>query len=950
MNTTDRDYRANKHRTYLIARLLKSTAILCFVATLSGIPTSKTSAENILSGATGSETKHFDIEASALGKALVRFADLADLRLLFSSDTVAGLTAAPLSGTFTNDEALSRLLSGTGLSYRFNSANTVTIIEPGAVSHEPLYAEAAGGDAADERVIRLDKITVAGTARSGEGIYGVDAPVAVISEEMIDRFRGHSPADIFRGTPGVMSGEARNGAGAIDVNIRGMQGLGRVAVTVDGASNSVQIYQGYQGISNRTFVDPDLLAGIDITKGADIASNGIAGTVAMRTLDADDIVWDGKKFGARIKLGFGTNTSPPPPGGTLGGYEWPDPRIGNSVLVSSEDGLDRPGLLEPTSGSGSLAFGFKSEPVDFVMGLAYRNLGNYHAGENGTNNRDPDPEGTGVVRPPFCPVTPRFLCSEGVRQNRPDLYVPPVPGTELVNNRGQTNYRPGEEVLNTELETLSFLGKGTFRFADDHTIKFTYNGFRSEAGDIVASRLVSNEAQPRQLPVPTGTDVDAGIVDYSWQPKSPYFDVDAKLWGTFLHQQNQRAFQLASFGAFVSRPEDFGFPADFRIGTETLMWGADVSNTSRLFTDYGDVDIELGLSYQWEETQPDDNSDELLERVEQTNAPFFFVEPRDGEREEAAGYGKLSWSPWDWVTAKSGLRYQHYWSRDRYQGDQADRKREGNNDGDVGYSLGLTLRPLDGIQLYSQYASVVRSPSLFEVVNVGAIRGAPLNELSPERSNTLEIGANLTATGLMWAEDRFMTKLGYFDSTVDDYIAREFSADSNGISAMRFFNAHEARFAGFEVASRYEYAGFTADLAANYYTDVSFCRTNDSCDNRSLNADYSTNQIPPKYSINLTVSQTFFNDRLTIGGRASHFGERAIEHGDGPGGSQSFITQVEWGETTLFNAFAEYELSDNVAFSLRGENLTDQFYIDPLSLVSVPGPGRTIFGGLTVRF
>ena len=950
MNMTDRNHGANKHRTNLINSLFKSTAILCFAATLAGVPASNASAENTLPGATGSENKHFDIEASALGKALISFADLAGLRLLFSSDLVAGLTTDPLSGTFTNDEALSRLLAQTGLSYRFNNANTVTIMESGAVSYGELYAEATDNDAADERVIELDKITIAGTEDDGEGIYGVDAPVAIISEEMIDRFRGHSPADIFRGTPGVMSGEARNGAGAIDVNIRGMQGLGRVAVTVDGASNSVQIYQGYQGISNRTFVDPDLLAGIDITKGADLASNGIAGTVAMRTLDADDIVLEGNKFGARFKLGFGTNTSPPPPGGTLGGYEWPSPSVGNSVLVPSEDGLDRPGLLEPTSGFGSLALGFKSDPVDVVVGLAYRKLGNYHAGENGTDDKDPDPEGTGVVRPPFCPVRPRFLCSDGVRENRPDLYVPPVPGTELVNNRGQTNYRPGEEVLNTELETLSILGKGTFRFADDHTIKLSYNGFRSEAGDIVSSRLVNNEAQPRQLPVPTGTDVDAGIVDYSWQPKSPLFDLDAKLWGTFLHQQNQRAFQLVSFGNIIRTPEDYGFPTDFRIGTETLMWGADVSNIFRLSSDYGEIDIELGLSYQREETQPDDNSDDLLERVEQTNAPFFFIEPRDGEREEAAGYTKLSWSPWDWVTARSGLRYQHYWSRDRYQGEQADRKREDNNDGDVGYSLGLTLMPFDGIQLYGQYASVVRSPSLFEVVNVGAVRGAPLDELTPERSNTWEIGANFTTADLVWDEDQFMTKLGYFNSRVDDYIAREFSEDSSGISSMRFFNAHEARFAGFEVASRYEYAGFTADLAANYYTDVTFCRTDDTCDNRSLNADYSTNHIPPEYSINLTVSQTFLNDSLTIGGRVSHIGERAIEHGDDSGGLQSFITQVEWGETTLFDVFAEYELNDNVAFSLRVENLTDQFYIDPLSLVNVPGPGRTIFGALTVRF
>lgn len=73
-----------------------------------------------------------------------------------------------------------------------------------------------------------------------------------------------------------------------------MQGMGRVAVTVDGAENGLTIYQGYQGISNRTFVDPDLLAGVDITKGSDASSRGIAGTVAMRTLSANDVVKPGE--------------------------------------------------------------------------------------------------------------------------------------------------------------------------------------------------------------------------------------------------------------------------------------------------------------------------------------------------------------------------------------------------------------------------------------------------------------------------------------------------------------------------------------------------------------------------------------------------------------------------------------------------------------------------------
>src|SRR5690606_19649291 len=60
-----------------------------------------------------------NIRAQQLGTALTTFADQAGLRLLLPSGTVAGRTSPALSGTMTREEALSRLLAGTGLSWHF---------------------------------------------------------------------------------------------------------------------------------------------------------------------------------------------------------------------------------------------------------------------------------------------------------------------------------------------------------------------------------------------------------------------------------------------------------------------------------------------------------------------------------------------------------------------------------------------------------------------------------------------------------------------------------------------------------------------------------------------------------------------------------------------------------------------------------------------------------------
>lgn len=871
--------------------------------------------------------------ASSLEAALLDFGKRTNIQLVYPSSITRGKSTRGITANMSNYEALSALLEGTGLTYSFVDSNTVIVRDPN--SDNDLSASVSSNDDLGGASVKLDPIVVIGERQGSEtSIYGDPSASSYISNETIDHYRGSSPADIFRGTPGVISGESRNGAGSIDVNIRGMQGMGRVAVKVDGASNAVTLYQGYQGVSNRTFVDPDLLAGVDITKGSDMASNGIAGTVSMRTLSADDIVKPGKKAGVKLKVGFGTNSSSPPAPGTSGGYQWPSNLDPRSVISASPYGLDRPDLLKPTQESLSLAMGYKGEALKLVAGYAYRSRGNYHAGTNGDTA---NPVGSGPVRQ-YCPAAFPFLCSPLVP---PQFRVPLANGTQLMVNDGSANFREGEEVLNTQLETKSFLGKASVRFNDSHSAKLTYTGFRSEAGDRFASQMINNVSQPRQNPNTSRTEVDSFIFDYRWHPESTFFDVKTKLWATHLRARNQRIFQVQALGS----PAAYGLPADFRNGSDSLMWGADILNKSALTTQYGNVNVDLGASLLSEETGPDSNSDFLKQYMQANNHSFFFVEPRNGTRKELSGFTKVNWEPKDWLRLNAGLKYQHAWNEDKGS------NTPDHSDGGFSQSVGISVTPWEPVQLYGKFSNALRLPSLFESVSVGALTFLNGN-LTPERARNWEIGTNFNLGGLISDDDQFMMKLGYFDWTINDYIAREWYQDpSSGLSGMRMFNIDKAHFSGLEFNGRYENNGFTAELAANYYTDVQFCRLANSCENKSLYADYSTNQIPPEYMVNLTLSQKFLDNALTIGGRMTHVGERAISHGDVAGrGAQDFVALIDWKSHTLFDAFAEYEINDNLKLSIKGENLTDQFYIDPLSLVNQPAPGRTIYGSLKASF
>jgi hemoglobin/transferrin/lactoferrin receptor protein len=372
------------------------------------------------------------------------------------------------------------------------------------------------------------------------------------------------------------------------------------------------------------------------------------------------------------------------------------------------------------------------------------------------------------------------------------------------------------------------------------------------------------------------------------------------------------------------------------------MWGAEISNRSKFFSDrWGDVDLTYGLSYLGQDVK----LGPYLEFMS-------IMPPSQGTRDEFGAYGKAAWKPLDWLTLNAGLRYSGFKADgpvQTYQQQSGEYISIGparNADG-FSPSAGITLEPFDGTQFYVNYSSALRLPSLMETIGTFTIVEPGLK---PERLNSWDVGINLRRDGLLAANDSAMLKFGWFDWNVKDYISRATQGIDYG-SALRIHNIHGAKFSGLELSSRYERGGFTAEFSANYYTNVEYCITADTCGNMSQYGDYATNHVPPKYTVDLTLSQKLLEDRLTVGGRIYYVGSRAADHGDITSqGMSPFITQIQWKPHTLVDVFAEYRISDNYTATLRVENLTDQYYVDPLGLLQQPGPGRTFYANLTGRF
>lgn len=205
--------------------------------------------------------KHTSIPAQDLGPALQTLAKDRDFQLVYVSEEINDLRTAGAAGELTPDEALTKLLGGTGLTYRYLDERTVTIVPAvdssggnvrGAVSASSVMLEARAsgkeggdflqgirlaqveqsppsqrdGESKDEAGARvqgdleLDVVTVTGTR-----IRGGATPSAVITITAVNiREEGFSDlGEVIRSVPQNFTGGQNPGVASLGVSGGGLQ-------------------------------------------------------------------------------------------------------------------------------------------------------------------------------------------------------------------------------------------------------------------------------------------------------------------------------------------------------------------------------------------------------------------------------------------------------------------------------------------------------------------------------------------------------------------------------------------------------------------------------------------------------------------------------------------------------------------------------------------------------
>lgn len=169
--------------------------------------------------------------------------------------------------------------------------------------------------AAEDQATEVAPVTVIAT-RTATPVDEVPATVSVYTAAEIDRLLMTDIKDLVKYEPGVsvVSQPARFGAaqgtsgraGNEGFTIRGLGG-DRVLMVVDGVRQPDGFVFGAQSVGRGGYSDLDLMKSVEILRGPASAlygSDGVAGAVSFTTKDPEDLLTQGRNFGALGRVGY----------------------------------------------------------------------------------------------------------------------------------------------------------------------------------------------------------------------------------------------------------------------------------------------------------------------------------------------------------------------------------------------------------------------------------------------------------------------------------------------------------------------------------------------------------------------------------------------------------------------------------------------------------------------
>lgn len=360
------------------------------------------------------------------------------------------------------------------------------------LANQALHAEEKVDDKESQKINSSDIVNLSGVivqVKENE-LAGYDQAVSSkkLGKDELNRYRGTGNGDVFQGIPGVQVNNIRNEGGGLDIGIRGIQGEGRVPVVIDGSLQSTHAFRGYQGNSDRTYIDMDLISSVIIDKGTSGNKQGvgaIGGLVQMKTLGVQDILNGDKNYGFLVKGSLYNNNKSVKVGD--------DEKSQNDYLLT-----DKIKGRDFRNGAFTLGFAYQNDLFDFMTAYSHRKVGNYFAGKHGRDRAGVD---------------------------RWDISA-------------------GQEVTNTSYQSDSGIAKFGFNISDEQRVEVNLRRHVQKAGEVMAfyfSKYITEHGDNMPQWKPGTADIRTGNIEYKYKPiNNSLIDFNVSIWKTSakMHQFN----------------------------------------------------------------------------------------------------------------------------------------------------------------------------------------------------------------------------------------------------------------------------------------------------------------------------------------------------------------------------------------------------------------------------
>ncbi|MEJ0038995.1 MAG: TonB-dependent receptor [Gammaproteobacteria bacterium] len=290
--------------------------------------------------------KSIDIPAQHLGSALQSLAKARGIHVMFISEDVANFGTAGVSGNFTADEVLARLLSGTGLTFRYLDSKTVSILPvqsgegprraPAAAprasssTDEPVpstrslwdrfrFAQATGNpfdvatadtqgrQPSQKKPVQIEEVVVTGSRLKRATEEG-PIPVKVYTDKDIERSGQTNVADFLSTVAEVSTAHPENGnvyVGQTTVTLRGLP-VGTTLVLLNGRrlgdGASTVAYGSYFDLNNIPAAVVERVEIVPEGSSAIYGSDALAGVVNIVLKKDFQGIHAGVQYGAASGL------------------------------------------------------------------------------------------------------------------------------------------------------------------------------------------------------------------------------------------------------------------------------------------------------------------------------------------------------------------------------------------------------------------------------------------------------------------------------------------------------------------------------------------------------------------------------------------------------------------------------------------------------------------------